>query len=96
MDSPESLPDWIMPWPAFEVDWTRTALLVIDYQNYSANPECGLTRMISERYRDVARYYVPAYATRSHIHVGCCRRFGNQTGKSSSRGTVRCCPMAGT
>jgi len=59
VDSPDSLPGWIMPWPLFDVDWRRAALLIIDYQNYSSNPECGVTQMISERYPDVARYYVP-------------------------------------
>ena len=32
VDSPDSLPDWIMPWPSFDVDWTRTALLIVDMQ----------------------------------------------------------------
>lgn len=59
IDSPETLPNWIMPWPSFTVDWARTALLIIDYQNYSSNPRVGLTRMIVERYPEVAAYYVP-------------------------------------
>ena len=59
VDSPDSLPGWVMPWPSFDVNWTRTALIVIDCQNYCANPECGVTRMFTERYPDVARYYVP-------------------------------------
>ena len=58
IDSPDSLPDWIMPWPTFEVDWSRTALIVIDYQNYSSNPDCGITAMLIERYPKVAEYYV--------------------------------------
>ena len=27
VDSPETLPGWHMPWPDFEVDWARAALL---------------------------------------------------------------------
>lgn len=59
IDSPQTLPNWPMPWPAFVVDWSRAALLVIDYQNYSSNPEVGLTRMFIEKYPAVAAYYVP-------------------------------------
>ena len=59
VDSPDSLPNWIMPWPSFDVDWTRTALLIIDMQNYSSNPSCGIAQMVAERYPDVAQYYIP-------------------------------------
>lgn len=59
IDSPDSFPDWIMPWPAFEVDWARAALLVVDYQNYSSNPDCGVAAMLVERHPKVAEYYVP-------------------------------------
>jgi len=59
VDSPESLPGWIMPWPSFVVDWTRAGLMIIDLQNYSSNPACGVTRMIIEQYPEVAAYYVP-------------------------------------
>ena len=59
VDSPDSLPGWVMPWPSFDVDWTRTGLMIIDLQNYSSNPECGVTQMIVERYPGVAQYYVP-------------------------------------
>ena len=59
VDSPDSFPGWIMPWPSFDVDWTRTALLVVDMQNYSSNPACGIAQMLADRYPDVARYYVP-------------------------------------
>jgi nicotinamidase-related amidase len=48
-----------MPWPAFEVDWARAGLMVIDYQNYSSNPDCGVTAMLAERHPQVAEYYVP-------------------------------------
>ena len=59
VDTPDSLPDWIMPWPTFEVDWARAALMIIDYQNYSSSPDCGLIPMIVERHPKVAEYYVP-------------------------------------
>jgi nicotinamidase-related amidase len=58
-DSPDSLADWIMPCPAFEVDWDRAALLLIDCQNYGASSDCGLIPMLVERHSDVAEYYVP-------------------------------------
>ena len=29
IDSPETFADWHMPWPRFEVDWKRAALVVI-------------------------------------------------------------------
>lgn len=59
IDSPDSLPDWIMPWPAFEVDWSRAGLLIVDYQNYSSNPDCGIAQMLIEQHPAVADYYVP-------------------------------------
>ena len=59
VDSPESLPGWIMPWPTFDIDWSRAALLIIDLQNYSSNRACGITQMIAEKYPEVAAYYVP-------------------------------------
>jgi nicotinamidase-related amidase len=59
IDSPQSFPNWIMPWPAFDVDWSKVGLLIIDFQNYGSNPECGVMQMIAERYSDVAEYYVP-------------------------------------
>ncbi|HIF32451.1 MAG: isochorismatase family cysteine hydrolase [Pirellulaceae bacterium] len=59
VDSPDSFPGWIMPWPSFDVDWSRSGLVVIDYQNYSSNPDCGVAQMIASRYPDVAQYYLP-------------------------------------
>ena len=59
IDSPESFPGWIMPWPSFHVDWSQAALLIVDMQNYSSNPSCGIGRMLAERYPDVADYYLP-------------------------------------
>lgn len=59
IDSPDSFSDWIMPWPTFEVDWTRAALIVVDYQNYGSNPDCGVAQMLVERHPKVAEYYVP-------------------------------------
>ena len=58
IDSPETLASWHMPWPRFEVDWNRAALVVVDMQNYGCNPEAGLGPMISERYPEIARYYL--------------------------------------
>ena len=48
-----------MPWPDFEVDWKRAALILIDVQNYGCNPKVGLMAMLSERYPEIAAYYVP-------------------------------------
>ena len=45
IDSPETLPGWHMPWPAFAVDWERAALVVIDVQNYGCR-EAGLGPML--------------------------------------------------
>lgn len=59
VDSPETFPGWIMPWPAFDVDWSRTGLLIIDFQNYGSNPQCGVAQMLVERSPDVADYYIP-------------------------------------
>ena len=50
IDSPETLPDWVFPWPAFEVDWRRAALLVIDIQNYGCNPAVGLGPVLTGHY----------------------------------------------
>jgi len=57
IDTPQSLPDWPIPWPAFDVDWARTALIVIDYQNYSSNLDAGLPKMLTEKYPAIAQYY---------------------------------------
>ena len=59
VDSPETFAGWHMPWPRFDVDWTRAGLLVIDMQNYGCNPEAGLPLMLSEQYPEIARYYLP-------------------------------------
>lgn len=62
VDSPDSFPDWCMPWPAFEVDWSRAGLLVVDYQNYGTNSECGVAQMLIEKFPEIAEYYVPRIA----------------------------------
>ena len=59
IDSPETFAGWHMPWPQFEVDWTRAALLVIDMQNYGCSPEAGLGPMLSARHPEIAGYYLP-------------------------------------
>ena len=48
-----------MPWPQFEVDWKRAALVIIDMQNYGCNADVGLPQMLSERYPEIAHYYLP-------------------------------------
>jgi len=58
-DSPESFPEWFMPWPAFEVDWDLAGLLIVDFQNYSSNPDCGVTQMLAQTYPRIADDYVP-------------------------------------
>ena len=62
IDSPATLAAWHFPWPAFEVDWSRAALLVVDMQNYGCNPDAGIGPMLSQRYPDTARYYLPRLA----------------------------------
>jgi biuret amidohydrolase len=59
IDSPETFAGWHAPWPSFDVDWTRAALVLIDMQNYGCNPEVGLAQMVSGRYPEIAHYYVP-------------------------------------
>ena len=59
VDSPETFPEWFMPWPSFDVDWSRAGLLVIDFQNYGSNPDCGVAQMLVEKYPEVASYYLP-------------------------------------
>jgi nicotinamidase-related amidase len=59
IDSPETLPGWHMPWPAFQVDWDRAALLVIDVQNYGCSADAGLGPMLRERHPEIAGYYLP-------------------------------------
>ena len=58
IDSPETFAGWHMPWPQFEVDWKRAALLVVDMQNYGCNPDAGLGPMLSERHPEIADYYL--------------------------------------
>jgi biuret amidohydrolase len=48
-----------VPWPQFDVDWKRAALVVVDMQNYGCNPDVGLMQMLSQRYPEIAAYYVP-------------------------------------
>ena len=59
VDSPETFAGWHMPWPEFEVDWARAALLLIDLQNYGGNSDAGLGPMLTERYPAIASYYLP-------------------------------------
>jgi nicotinamidase-related amidase len=59
IDSPETFPGWHWPWPRFEVDWTRAALVVVDVQNYGCNVDAGLGPMLTEHFPEIARYYLP-------------------------------------
>jgi nicotinamidase-related amidase len=59
IDSPETFAGWHMPWPGFDVDWRRAALVVVDMQNYGCNPDAGVARMLSLRHPEIAGYYVP-------------------------------------
>lgn len=59
IDSPQTLPDWPMPWPSLAIDWQKSALLLVDLQNYGCNPAMGVAQMLRARYPAVADYYVP-------------------------------------
>lgn len=59
IDSPHTLPGWHMPWPTFEIDWQKSALVIIDMQNYGCNPDAGVAQMLLLRYPEIAGYYVP-------------------------------------
>ena len=59
VDSPDTFADWHMPWPAFDVDWERAALVLIDLQTYGCNPDAGLGPMLRERHPEIAAYYLP-------------------------------------
>jgi nicotinamidase-related amidase len=82
IDSPETFAGWHMPWPDFEVDWKRAALVVVDMQNYGCNPDVGLMPMLSERYPEIARYYLPRV---EEIAVPTARRLLEGFRASSSR-----------
>jgi biuret amidohydrolase len=58
VNSPDNLRDWVLPWPRFEVDWRRSALLVIDVQKYSSQAGLGIARMLTEQHPAVAAYYI--------------------------------------
>ena len=61
VDSKETLPDWIFPWPEDTVkeEWPNAALLIIDYQNYIGNPDVGIIKTIREKNPEYELYYVP-------------------------------------
>lgn len=64
VDSKETLPDWFFAWPEDTVreDWGKSALLLIDFQNYLGNPEVGLIKTLREDPGvdpDYELYYVP-------------------------------------
>ena len=63
MDALGILTDWVLPWPRVAPNWSRSALLVIDVQNYSSNPTAGITeRLVAER-SPFAAYYVERLTT---------------------------------
>lgn len=47
------------PLQRFEIDPRRTALLIVDMQNYLRGPEVGLGKIIGEDLPEVAAYYYP-------------------------------------
>lgn len=50
VDSKDTLPEWFFPWPQDTVkpNWRKSALLLIDLQNYLGNPDVGLIKMMRE------------------------------------------------
>jgi nicotinamidase-related amidase len=58
VDGPESLADWVFPWPTFTVDWDQAGLIVIDCQNYCANANVGLGKMLTDRHPELAIQYL--------------------------------------
>ena len=59
VDNSSTLPEWLFPWPEFDADWEKCALLIIDYQNYSSNPESGLSLVMKGKCPSLADYYLP-------------------------------------
>lgn len=50
----ERLREWPLPLPRFSIDFDRTALLIVDMQHGSADPEVGKERYVN--HPEVARY----------------------------------------
>ena len=97
IDSPETFAGWHMPWPRFEVDWARAALVLIDMQNYGCNPDVGLMQMLSERYPEIARYYMPRVTDTAVPMAGCCSTASaRRAATSCSRVTARSSQTAAT
>lgn len=59
VDSRATLQEWIFPWPEFDPDWTKCALIIIDCQNYNSNPDRGLSLVMKEKCPSIANYYLP-------------------------------------
>lgn len=59
LDGPDTFPQWHMPWPSLTPDWSRSALLVVDLQNYGCNRDVGVARMLLDDHPAIAEYYVP-------------------------------------
>ena len=98
IDSPETFAGWHMPWPAFEVDWKRAAVVVIDMQNYGCNPEAGLGPMLAERYPEIAGYYMPRVTQTAIPNASAAARASSErrAARSCSRVTGRYSPTVAT
>jgi nicotinamidase-related amidase len=57
------LTGWVLPWPRVEPNWSRSALLVIDVQNYSSNPSVGIAERLVAEGSPFAAYYVKRLTT---------------------------------
>lgn len=56
VDSPDTLSAWTFPWPELELDWRHAVLLVVDVQNYGANPRTGILDMLAREHPAIAAY----------------------------------------
>ena len=66
-------------------------------QNYGCNPDVGLPQMLSERYPEIARYYLPRVTETVVPNARACSRASERRAAvSSSRVTGRSSPTAAT
>ena len=77
IDSPETFPEWHMPWPACEIDWNHAALIIVDLQNYGCNCSLGISQMLLVKYPAIAQYYVPGGPSSTKAWLNSSRRQGN-------------------
>ena len=85
-----------MPWPQFEVDWRRAALLVIDMQNYGCNPDAGLGPMLSEGDTRRSRTTTCRVTDTVIPNAGVCSRASAPPTAASCSRTARSSPTAAT